>query len=72
MTILENHGDWEKNDSGAALASAAELLLWIGTIAQTGPLAPNGWLTYALYPLFLCWLLPTAIVMLRSPRSKVP
>jgi hypothetical protein len=39
-----------------------------GTVVRTGPLAPNGWLTYALYPVFALWLLPAAIVMLR--RSK--
>lgn len=46
-------------------AGAAEVLLWLGTVSRSGPLAPNGWLTYALYPALAVWLLPTTIVMFR-------
>jgi hypothetical protein len=49
----------------SAAAAAAQLLLWCGTVVGSGPLAPNGWLTYVLYPLFLVWLVPTCIVMIR-------
>ena len=34
----------------------AQTLLWLGTVAESGPLAPNGWLTYALYPALALWL----------------
>jgi hypothetical protein len=50
----------------AALAAASQLLLWFGTVVRTGPLAPNGWLTYVLYPVFAGWLVPTSIVILRQ------
>lgn len=43
----------------------AQLLLFSGAFVSEGPLAPNGWLTYALYPLFLAWLVPAAVVMMK-------
>lgn len=46
-------------------AAGAQVLLWFGTVVRSGPLAPNGWLTYALYPLFALWLVPTAVLMLK-------
>jgi hypothetical protein len=61
----------------ALLAAASQILLWFGTVVQRGPLAPNGWLTYALYPMFAVWLVPTTVIMFkrRDPsreRSLVP
>ncbi len=51
-------------------AAAAQMTLFVGTVVRTGPLAPNGWLTYVLYPLFIVWLVPTAVVMIRrSPAT---
>ena len=50
-------------------ATFAQLLLWVGVVATDGPLAPNGSLTYALYPLFLVWLVPTAVIMIRRPAG---
>ena len=32
----------------------------------SGPLTPNGWLTYALYPVIAVWLLPTTLVMIKQ------
>ena len=52
-------------------AAAAQLLLWCGTVVSSGPLAPNGWLTYVLYPLFLVWLLPTVVVMIKRLGKPV-
>jgi hypothetical protein len=46
-------------------AALANLLLWCGTVVNSGPLAPNGWLTYVLYPLFLVWLVPATVVMFK-------
>ncbi len=46
-------------------AAVAQLLLWGGTVVSGGPLALNGWLTYVLYPLFLIWLVPTTVVMIK-------
>jgi hypothetical protein len=43
--------------------------LWCGTIVASGPLAPNGWLTYALYPVFAVWLVATTIVMIKRIRE---
>lgn len=47
------------------MAGMAQGLLWAGTVIRSGPLAPNGWLTYTLYPLLLFWLVPTAVVMFK-------
>lgn len=47
------------------VAAAAQTLLWLGTVVRSGPLAPNGWLTYVLYPLFAVWIVPTVVVMVR-------
>jgi hypothetical protein len=50
----------------AVAAAVAQVVLWMGTVVRSGPLAPNGWLTYALYPIVALWLLPTTIVMIRK------
>ena len=50
------------------VASLAQLVLSAGAIVTAGPLAPNGWLTYVLYPLIVVWLVPTAVVLFRSRR----
>jgi hypothetical protein len=49
----------------AAATAGSQVLLWLGTVVSTGPLAPNGWLSYALYPVFLVWLIPATIIMVR-------
>lgn len=60
------HGAFPRWLAGISLAAAAaELLLWCGAVVTRGFLAPDGWLTYALYPLLLVWLVPTAVVMFR-------
>lgn len=51
---------------------AAQILLFIGTVVERGPLAPNGWLTYVLYPLFAVWVVPTAVALLRNPHAPAP
>jgi hypothetical protein len=54
----------------AAAAAGSQLLLWLGTVAFTGPLAPDGWLSYALYPVFLVWLIPATIIMIRRAGQQ--
>jgi hypothetical protein len=49
----------------SVVAAGAQLLLWCGTVVSSGPLAPNGWLIYVPYPLFLVWLVPTMTVMIK-------
>jgi hypothetical protein len=69
--VTFRHGGFPRWMGGVTLVAAvAQLLLWSGAVGTSGPLAPNGWLTYALYPLFLVWLVPTAVIMLR--RADVP
>jgi hypothetical protein len=46
-------------------AAGAQVLLWVATVVQSGPLASDGWLTFALYPFFLIWLAPATVVMVR-------
>ncbi|NMO57296.1 hypothetical protein HH310_39750 [Actinoplanes sp. TBRC 11911] len=56
----------------AATAAAAQTLLWVSTIIQSGPLAPGGWLSFVLYPFFLIWLLPATVIMTRSASPRTP
>ena len=51
--------------------AAAQLVLWLGAFVRSGPLAPDGWLTYVLYPTFAVWLLPTALTMARRQSGAV-
>ena len=54
------------------VAAASQLVLWFGTVAVSGPLAPDGWLSYSLYSVFPLWLLPTAITMIRVIGRRPP
>jgi hypothetical protein len=55
----------------AIVAAGAQALLWSATVVQSGPLAPDGWLSFALYPFFLIWLVPaTAIMMKRAGQRE--
>lgn len=50
-----------------SIASAgAQTLLWVATVVQSGPLASDGWLSFALYPFFLIWLVPATVIMMRK------
>ena len=53
------------------MAAAAQALLWLTTVIDSGPLAADGWLSFALYPLFLVWLVPaTVIMMIRAGHRR--
>lgn len=43
-----------------------------GLLAESGPLAPGGWLTYVQYPLYAVWLLCVTTVMLIELGRPVP
>jgi len=49
----------------AAVAAAAALALSFAVVDPTGPLAPQGWASYLLYPAPVLWLVPAATVMTR-------
>jgi len=49
----------------AVVAAVTQLLLWCGSVIGSGPLAPDGWLSYVLYPAFLLWQIPATVVMVR-------
>jgi hypothetical protein len=49
----------------AVAAAVAQALLWSATVIQSGPLASDGWLSFALYPFFLVWLVPATVIMVR-------
>lgn len=53
-------------------AAVAQALLWLSTVLDSGPLAPNGWLSFVLYPFFLIWLVPTSVVMMRRAGASIP
>lgn len=52
----------------AVVAAGAALLLSFAVVDPSGPLAPQGWLSYALYPAAIIWLVPAATVMIRRGR----
>jgi len=56
----------------SVVAAFAQTLLWCGTVIESGPLGPNGWLTYSLYPVFALWLLATAVVMVKMAGRLDP
>jgi len=49
----------------AVVAAAAAVLLTFALVDPTGPLAPQGWASYLLYPAPIVWLVPAATVMIR-------
>jgi hypothetical protein len=49
----------------AVVAAAAAALLSFALVDPTGPLAPQGWASYLLYPASIVWLVPASIVMIR-------
>jgi hypothetical protein len=48
----------------AVVAAGAQAMLWLATVIQSGPLASDGWLSFALYPFFLVWLIPATVLMM--------
>lgn len=55
----------------AVVAAGAQALLWLATVIQDGPLASDGWLSFALYPFFLIWLVPATVLMIRRSGEPV-
>jgi hypothetical protein len=49
----------------AGVAAAAALALSFAVVDPTGPLAPQGWASYLLYPASIVWLVPAVTVMIR-------
>jgi hypothetical protein len=59
----------------AVVAAGAQAMLWLATVVESGPLASDGWLSFALYPFFMIWLVPATVIMVRgtgTPRATVP
>jgi hypothetical protein len=59
----------------ALVAAGAQILLWLSTAMQSGPLASDSWLSFLLYPFVLIWLVPATVIMARKagqPRTTVP
>jgi hypothetical protein len=49
----------------AVVAGTAAVLLSFAVLDPSGPLAPQGWASYLLYPASIVWLVPATIVMIR-------
>jgi hypothetical protein len=49
----------------AVFAAVAALVLSFAVVKPTGPLAPQGWASYVLYPASIVWLVPAVTVMIR-------
>jgi hypothetical protein len=61
------HGAFPRWSGLIAVAAAiAQAVLWAATVVGSGPLATGGWLNTLLYPVFLFWLAPAAVVMVRD------
>lgn len=45
--------------------AALHLVAWFGVLADDGPLAPGGWVTFVVYPAFVVWLAAVIAGMLR-------
>ncbi|HVY50537.1 MAG TPA: hypothetical protein VHA07_03155 [Devosia sp.] len=56
----------------ALAAALAQAVLTAGAFVPSGPLSATGWATYALYPVFLVWLLPTIVLMWSSRSADAP
>lgn len=51
------------------VTAASHLLGWVGVVVDDGPLAPGGWATFVVYPVFVVWLIAViAVMMSRSGR----
>lgn len=54
----------------SVLTAGVHLVAWCGILADTGPLAPGGWLTFLVYPVFVVWLLAIITTMITSTRTS--
>jgi len=54
----------------AVVAGVAAVLLSFALVFPAGPLAPQGWASYLLYPASIIWLVPAATVMVRRTGSS--
>lgn len=54
----------------AALAAACCTALVFSLIDPTGPIAPQGWLSYALHPVPVVWLTAAPTIMLLDARRR--
>ena len=54
--------------------AALHVVAWFGVLADSGPLAPGGWVTFVVYPAFVVWLVAVIVAMLRParPATHVP
>jgi hypothetical protein len=51
-------------------AACTSALLAFAVVAPTGALAPQGWLSYSLYPVSIVWLTATGVVLLRTNGTR--
>jgi hypothetical protein len=56
----------------AAVAAVAALVLSFAVVDPTGPLAPQGWLSYLLYLAPIVWLIPATSVMIARIGRPAP
>ena len=54
----------------SVLTAAVHLVAWCGILADAGPFAPGGWLTFLAYPVFVLWLLAIITTMITSTRPS--
>ena len=54
----------------AVAAGLAAVLLSLAVVDPDGPLAPQGWASYLLYPASIVWLIPAATVMMRRTAGS--
>jgi hypothetical protein len=51
--------------------AVVHLVAAFGIVADTGPLAPGGWVTFSVYPVFVVWLLAVISAMITRTRHPI-
>ena len=54
----------------SVLTALVHLLAWFGVIVDTGPLAPGGWVTFVVYPVFVVWLITIITTMITHATQR--
>jgi hypothetical protein len=53
------------------VVAALHVVAWFGVVADGGPLAPGGWGTFVVYPVFAVWLVAVIVVMIGRSAARV-
>lgn len=54
----------------SAVTAMVHLVAWFGILSTTGPLAPGGWVTFLVYPVFVVWLVAVIATMITRTGTQ--